>query len=71
MRIVKCPLCNVDMKILMVKDVEIDKCPDCEGVWLDKGELEELAEKDRNATEEAAKTGDAGPVTLLELLAGK
>ena len=71
MRIVECHFCNVDMKILMVKDVEIDKCPKCEGVWLDKGELEELAEKERDLTREAVRTGNVEPVTLLEILAGK
>jgi len=27
----------------------IDVCPKCEGVWLDKGELEQLARRERNS----------------------
>lgn len=25
--------------------VELDKCPECEGIWLDCGELEKIADK--------------------------
>ncbi len=68
MRIVKCPLCNKDMEILMIKDVEIDKCPECKGIWLDKGELEELARQERESTIEAIKTGNLNHVNLLDVL---
>jgi len=67
MRIVKCPICNIDMKIIVVKDVEIDKCPKCEGVWLDKGELDTLAEKDK----ELIKSGNLEQINTLELLRKK
>jgi len=33
----------------MVEDVEIDYCPDCRGVWLDKDEIRELADKSEEA----------------------
>lgn len=44
----KCPSCK-DVKLLMSekKWVEIDYCPDCRGIWLDKGELEKLIEADK------------------------
>ena len=39
----KCPRCQ---NIILVPerhgDVEMDRCPECRGVWLDAGELEEL-----------------------------
>lgn len=35
----RCPLCQEEMKIQMYEGVEINICPHCEGVWLDKGEL--------------------------------
>ena len=35
------------------KGIEIDFCPECRGVWLDRGELDKLLEK--AAEEEAAK----------------
>jgi len=35
-----CPVCEVEMLILELHDVEIDYCHECEGIWLDEGELE-------------------------------
>lgn len=33
----------------MVEDVEIDYCPSCRGVWLDRDEIRELAQKPEEA----------------------
>ncbi len=43
----KCPVCK-DETLLMSekKGVEIDYCPECRGIWLDRGELEKLIEKE-------------------------
>lgn len=43
----KCPVCK-DITLLMSekKGVEIDYCPECRGIWLDRGELEKLIEKE-------------------------
>lgn len=39
----KCPVCNdVRMREVEKNGVLIDVCPDCKGVWLDRGELEKL-----------------------------
>ncbi|MEK3882565.1 zf-TFIIB domain-containing protein [Paenibacillus sp. PL2-23] len=39
----KCPVCDdVKMREVMRDEVEIDVCPQCKGVWLDRGELEKL-----------------------------
>jgi len=37
-----CPKCHVGLMILNFKEVEVDFCQQCQGVWLDAGELEEL-----------------------------
>ncbi len=39
----KCPHC-IDVTLLMTErqGVEIDYCPQCRGVWLDRGELDKL-----------------------------
>ncbi len=42
----KCPKCGMDLKEIVYKEVHIDKCFSCDGVWLDEGELEQLAEKE-------------------------
>ena len=38
-----CPRCRVTMLSQTSGSVTIDRCPQCEGVWLDKGELDILA----------------------------
>ena len=40
--------CPVDQTTLLMSErqgVEIDYCPQCRGVWLDRGELDKLIEK--------------------------
>lgn len=45
-RTMKCPSCN-DTALVMSdrQGVEIDYCPQCRGVWLDRGELDKLIER--------------------------
>ena len=38
----KCPRCDGTLKEQQVEDVKIDECVDCGGVWLDRGELDQL-----------------------------
>lgn len=43
----QCPVCNdVELVTERVDTVEIDRCPQCHGMWLDMLELEELLESD-------------------------
>lgn len=41
----KCPACNVDLVMADRQGVEIDYCPKCRGVWLDRGELDKIIER--------------------------
>ena len=41
----KCPICNVDLVMSDRQGVEIDYCPQCRGVWLDRGELDKIIER--------------------------
>ena len=41
----KCPNCNVNLVMTDRSGVEIDYCPECRGVWLDRGELDKIIEK--------------------------
>jgi hypothetical protein len=41
----KCPLDGNDLVIADRQGVEIDYCPKCRGVWLDRGELDKLIER--------------------------
>ncbi|HXI83193.1 MAG TPA: zf-TFIIB domain-containing protein [Verrucomicrobiae bacterium] len=40
-----CPKCDVPLFILHFKDIEIDFCNHCRGLWLDAGELEALMQQ--------------------------
>ncbi len=42
----KCPVCP-DASLAMTdrQGIEIDYCPQCRGVWLDRGELDKLIER--------------------------
>lgn len=56
----KCPSCS-DTTLVMTdrQGVEIDYCPACRGVWLDRGELDKLL--DRAATALAPAANAAAP----------
>ena len=41
----KCPNCDQTLVMTERQGVEIDYCPKCRGVWLDKGELDKIIEK--------------------------
>lgn len=41
----KCPKCQIDLMISDRQGVEIDFCPQCRGVWLDRGELDKITER--------------------------
>jgi hypothetical protein len=47
----KCPTCSEEVKLVMTdrQGIEIDYCPECRGVWLDRGELDKLIEKSASA----------------------
>lgn len=38
----KCPNCNETLLMSERHQVEIDYCPSCRGIWLDRGELDKL-----------------------------
>lgn len=40
-----CPHCNVALVMTERSGVEIDYCPKCRGVWLDRGELDKIIER--------------------------
>ena len=41
----RCLKCDIEMVLVERKGVDIDYCPTCGGVWLDKGELDLLMER--------------------------
>lgn len=47
----KCPTCPESGLVMADRQgVEIDYCPACRGIWLDRGELDKLIERSASAT---------------------
>ncbi len=44
----KCPKCGMDLIEIDYKNIKIDKCSGCEGIWLDAGELEEISKLEKS-----------------------
>lgn len=44
---VKCPIDGETLAITSREGVEIDYCPTCRGVWLDRGELDKILDRGR------------------------
>lgn len=45
-----CPVCkNVNLVMSDRQGIEIDYCPQCRGVWLDRGELDKIIERSTGA----------------------
>ena len=43
-----CPICKTSLVMRERSGVEIDYCPTCRGVWLDRGELDKIIERAGN-----------------------
>jgi len=44
----KCPHCDIELLLGEKTGIEIDYCPKCRGIWLDRGELEKIIERTNN-----------------------
>lgn len=40
-----CPSCKIPLVMSERQGIEIDYCPQCRGIWLDRGELDKIIEK--------------------------
>jgi len=45
-----CPTCRVNLTMSERQGIEIDYCPQCRGVWLDRGELDKIIERSEAAS---------------------
>ena len=59
----KCPLDDTVLQMTDRQGIEIDYCPQCRGVWLDRGELDKLIERSAAADSPAppSRPQSAGP----------
>lgn len=62
----QCPVCsNTQLVMSERQGIEIDYCPQCRGVWLDRGELDKIIDRSASAVAPPAPQGfgreSAGP----------
>ena len=57
----QCPVCDVTLVISSREGIEIDHCPQCRGVWLDRGELDKIIERAAPAVAGSAGGGRGRP----------
>jgi len=53
-----CPSCSTELKMSERSGIEIDYCPQCRGVWLDRGELDKIIERSGNDSLPSQKRND-------------
>ena len=63
----KCPIDQTDLVIADRQGIEIDYCPKCRGVWLDRGELDKVIERTSDYGPRAtAAVGERSPYTTRQ-----
>lgn len=45
----RCPKCGMELREIDYRGISVDKCFHCEGIWLDAGELEAIAQMEKPA----------------------
>jgi uncharacterized protein len=57
----KCPVCKTpDLLMADRQGIEVDYCPTCRGVWLDRGELDKLIDRSPDDSVPQAQAATAG-----------
>ncbi|MEO0565677.1 MAG: zf-TFIIB domain-containing protein [Chloroflexota bacterium] len=57
-----CPVCVDEMLVMSERNgIEIDYCPRCRGVWLDRGELDKIIERAAGFTPQPTRTAPPPP----------
>ena len=47
----RCPKCGMELQEIELRNVKVDKCFTCEGIWLDAGELETLVQMEKKLSD--------------------
>jgi Zn-finger nucleic acid-binding protein len=54
----QCPLCTIELNFAERQGIEIDYCPKCRGIWLDRGELDKLADRSPDSHSDDKKSSE-------------
>ena len=57
----RCPIDEAELVMTERQGVEIDYCPTCRGVWLDRGELDKILDRAADLAAPAAPAGPGAP----------
>lgn len=44
----RCPKCGMELIEIDYRNIKVDKCSECEGIWLDSGELAAISKLEKN-----------------------
>ena len=44
----RCPKCGMELIEIDYKSIKVDRCSECDGVWLDVGELEAVSKLEKS-----------------------
>ena len=61
-----CPVCRVPLAMSDRQGIEIDYCPQCRGVWLDRGELDKIVERSTADAAPAPAARNAAPAPAAQ-----
>lgn len=68
----KCPICpGSDLLMTERSGIEIDYCPQCRGVWLDRGELDKIIERSLGEPAHEAVHGMQRPQPVAQQYDGR
>ncbi|MGO4535450.1 zf-TFIIB domain-containing protein [Leifsonia sp. 2MCAF36] len=62
----KCPTDNATLVMSERNGIEIDYCPECRGVWLDRGELDKIVDRAGSVASTPAPVTHAAPRPFAE-----
>jgi Zn-finger nucleic acid-binding protein len=63
----KCPIDGTELVMTDRQGIEIDYCPQCRGIWLDRGELDKIIERANGLTAQTAPNAGLEPRTPASL----
>jgi len=49
LHLMRCPKCGMELVEVNYKGIAVDKCSECEGIWLDAGEFESASRLEKSS----------------------
>ena len=66
-----CPTCNISLLVSDRQGVDVDYCPQCRGIWLDRGELDKITKKSTPSETKWYEWLSQGAIPMFEFKRGK